>query len=266
MKRKQSDDGNAISKKSKEDSSNLNEEKIRIKYLTGRLEAKQTQLETIRAEKEKSDKYKETVERMITVLFPDTGIGLDKFEQALITAFQESHTYRQLVQSYRLRETELVISASQKEKKIKSLKDQIAALKQDLKDSSSIEIRRSFTDSIINANYTRSAEQVKRLKKDLESTQNELTLQKFSTHSQTGRKLIKKCEKLQNENTEFAQRLRESKPKQQERRIEFTHNVNQRLITMLSETQQWVLKFREENNKLKGEISRLKHDQREKSQ
>eukprot|EP00492_Amphilonche_elongata_P001825 TRINITY_DN2176_c0_g1_i1.p2 TRINITY_DN2176_c0_g1~~TRINITY_DN2176_c0_g1_i1.p2 ORF type:complete len:59 (+),score=13.97 TRINITY_DN2176_c0_g1_i1:280-456(+) len=55
-----------------------------IKFLRGSLSAKQTQLDTLRIEKEKLENYQAIIERLITVVYPKAeteNIDLEKFEK-----------------------------------------------------------------------------------------------------------------------------------------------------------------------------------------
>merc|ERR550519_2087012 len=104
------------------------DDKMTIKFLRGSLSAKQTQLDTVRMEKEKLENYRAIIERMVAVVHPKTdveSVDLEKFEEEIIKTYHEVTNCRTILQNYKLRETELVINASHKEKRIKSLTDQV---------------------------------------------------------------------------------------------------------------------------------------------
>jgi len=250
-----------------EDNSAHQEDAMTIKFLRGSLSAKQTQLDTVRMEKEKLESYRAIIERLVAVVYPKTPFGeadLEKFEEELIKTYQEVSDSRTVLQNYRLRETELVINASHKEKRIKSLADQVNALRQELYDNKNPsdpnnssgkddapksgkkksitgrDIRKTFTDPIINANFQRLHDQVNHLKKKVEALQNELKFANFDTNSRTGRSLMRKCEKLLNENTNFGQIIRQSKTKQVEQKCKMLEKFNEELSTSLLQTQKSV--------------------------
>lgn len=248
------------------------DDKMTIKFLRGSLSAKQTQLDTVRNEKEKLENYRTIIQRMAVVVYPKIAIekvDLEKFEEELITTYQEVSNCRTILQNYRLRETELVINACHKEKRIKSLTEQLKAMRQELyegkkasdqtdsgdsgppikeenksakspKSIAARDIRKTFTDPIVNANFQRLHDQVNHLKKKVEALQNELKFANFDANSRTGRSLMRKCEKLLSENTNFGQIIRQSKTKGTEQKCKMLQKFNEELSTNLIQSQKCV--------------------------
>jgi len=267
------------------------DDKMTIKFLRGSLSAKQTQLDTVRMEKEKLENYQTIIDRMIAVVYPNQEpdkVDLEKFEEELLCTYREVSNSRTVLQNYRLRETELVINASHKEKRIKSLTEQIKALRQELHDNkkpsdsrdsdpstpltkeeskkqsksiASRDISRTFTDPIINANFQRLHDEVKHLKKKVEALQNELKFANFDANSRTGRSLMRKCEKLLSENTNFGQIIRQSKTRQAEQKCKMLQKFNEELSTNLIQSQKCVEKLQSQVDEFRIEQRKRKRDE-----
>jgi len=281
------DDSNSESKEGRDD-------KMTIKFLRGSLSAKQTQLDTVRMEKEKLENYRAIIERMVAVVHPKTdveSVDLDKFEEEIIKTYHEVTNCRTILQNYKLRETELVINASHKEKRIKSLTDQVKALRQELYEDknaseniaaslagsaikeetkqgkiSKRDIRKTFTDPIINANFQRLHDQVSHLKKKVEALQNELKFANFDANSRTGRSLMRKCEKLLSENTNFGQIIRQSKTKQAEQRCKMLQKFNAELSSNFVQSQDSVKSLQAQVDAFRVQQRKRKRDETEEQQ
>jgi len=196
---------------------------------------------------EESQKEKEgaksiaMVGRLWKVFFPEErqGVDMQRLERAVSDMFHEYASVKASISEYRKRDAELIHQLGEREKLLEQQDNYINTLKMCLTNRT-LEMRRQFTDPLVNHNYKLLRDRLKDTEEKLRASQRELQAAEFSAESSTGRQLIKRCRKLQEENLELGRRLECTQEKELRRKLELQKEYSYELSTALSEAQSWM--------------------------
>jgi len=211
---------------------------------------------------EESQKEKEgaksiaMVGRLWKVFFPDErqGVDMPRLERAVSDMFHEYASVKASISEYRKRDAELIHQLGEREKLLEQQDNYINTLKMCLTNRT-LEMRRQFTDPLVNHNYKLLRDRLKDTEEKLRASQRELQAAEFSAESSTGRQLIKRCRKLQEENLELGRRLECTQEKELKRKLELQKEYSYELSTALSEAQSWMSEILNSDQPPEGDTS-----------
>jgi len=190
--------------------------------------------------KKEGAKAIETIKRLWNMFYPEEPtIDKQRLERTVSDIFREYASVKNSISEYKKRDGDLILQLGEMEKMLEKQDNYINTLKMCLTNRT-LAMRKQFTDPLVNHNYKLLRDRLKDTEEKLRASQRELQAAEFSAESSTGRQLIKRCRKLQEENLELGRRLECTQEKELKRQLELQKEYSYELSTALSEAQSWM--------------------------
>jgi len=162
-----------------------------------------------------------------------------KLERAILDMKSDHEQLKKQVKEYKKRDGELLTLVHDRQSQITRLEGYIKTLKSAMSNRT-LDVRRSFTDPLINHNYLRLENKLKDTEQKLRASHRELKAAEFSAQSSTGRQLMARCRKLQEENQELGRALETTREKELEKQLAVQLDYTRELAEALRENQNFI--------------------------
>jgi len=160
----------------------------------------------------------------------DRDITPEKLKKELEKLQHDHRTVKEQLRECKKRESELVVRLTQKEKDCSLLEACIKDLQENM-DKSALQMRTTFMDPLVNANFKFLQAQLVESNRKLVAAEQDLKGMQFSAETLMGQQLIQKCRRLQDENKEFGKQLSEGRV----HKMELESALSRKMIEELKE-------------------------------